>query len=789
MPAAPHSPVPPPPLRRSRVPLRAALLAVLAALPPLAARPPELAVALIEGRPCVRCAVRVGGAGIPANVVLDLGQPAPLVLHERTAALLNVPAGGAVTLEFNGLKLPDLPARIAQLRSLEALTRDHAVELGELPAVAIVGLPAFAGGRPELDLAAGRLRVLPPAPETADAAPPTGASPSDPAATAPSTDAARTILPLEERPTGYWLGGVGPDDFPLRVRLSTVQHDTLIDADVAVVLDAPAGNVASLHLGSVDISRYVALRPEDLAALPGHPHIMLGTGLLAHFRLLIDPQRHLVELEPVQAPRFPQDDQDFFAARESGDPDRIESWLAAHPAARLAREAAELLLEARLAPAARDPDAVARALRLRAQATAPERRAALLVQTADALLASDRPDAAALATVALQLAQESAPADLAGRAAHDIQARLGLVALRRDDLPAARRHLLSAAFGLPRDPLVSLWLGQVYERMGRPARAWSRYAQALVADASLVDAQRGLDRLNHDPAFRATFSMADAQQLLEGRVPEFHPPERHRRTNPDEAPTVRLVELFSCVDNARTAAAELAFGGLAEYFEGTAVVFIEYHLSLPRPDPLAGEPGAARAAFYEIAATPAARFDGQRAIDTGGGERDAAAVYEEYRLACELLPPVPPAWRLGGAIRRDGGELAVEITLDGPEAGPDLRLLAVLCEHRVMLPGASGVVLHRHVARHALAPPDGFSVPAAPGPRTFAARLAPAQLAQTLADRLARLEQEHGVTFHMRPTYVDPDECLVALILQDSRTRAVLAAATLPVPAAPEATP
>ena len=40
----------------------------------------------------------------------------------------------------------------------------------------------------------------------------------------------------------------------------------------------------------------------------------------------------------------------------------------------------------------------------------------------------------------------------------------------------------------------------------------------MVADDPPMAAIEGLNRLNRDPAFRASFTMDDAEQLLEGRV-------------------------------------------------------------------------------------------------------------------------------------------------------------------------------------------------------------------------------------------------------------------------------
>lgn len=740
---------------------------------------PEIRITVIQGKLCARCTLRGGANAIPANVMIDLGTPAPLLVHERTAGLLQIQRDTPVELSFDEVTLSDLPAIPTGLRVLEELTSEHATELGEIPAVAILGLPAFSDFTLVVELSEGTLRLLP-----ADGT--STPTPADAIAGAAGNEEgmpAQSEVLLEQRGFGYWLDGVGPEDFEVRVRFATSDSDTLIDATVADLLGAPAGDLDRLEVGGINVAEYVALRPEDLATGASlRPDLVLGTNFLSHFRMTIGAAAGRLQLEQIRPPRFPSEERAYFVAREDEDAEAIESFLTAHPSSRLAGEASETLLAHRLDEYPPAREAIARAVRLRALSTRPQRRATRMIALADELLAGDRDGKQDLAADVLAVGQEFAPGDLDARAAHQIQSRLGAIALERGELKQARRHLLSAAFGMPRDPLVNLRLGEFYERSGKLVRAWSRYVQAAIHKDAPSEALVGLDRLNRSAELRAAFTMADAEQLLEGRVLEFHPPDRYQRTDQASGPRpVRLIELFTCLDHPATTAADLAFGGLGEYFEREEVAFLAYHLPAPATDPLASEVSAARASFYDVKAVPSAYFDGARLNSEAGGEDAVDRVFAAYKQACLAQRPDQDRWTLGGRVSLSGTSVSGQIELTGPEGPPTLRLCVVLCERAVMLPGANGVLMHRHVARGAVGAAEGLPVPVVTGRRIIDVSVDLAEVSAAVERTIANVEQERSVEFLMKPTYVDAGACQLVVFLQDQQSRQVLAACTIPV--------
>ena len=738
-----------------------------------AAAAPEIRFKVIDGKLCAKCVLRGPENSIPANVVIDLGTRAPLIVHERTARLLRLGPQSTVEVRFDGATLTNLRAGAAKLTRLEELTNEYASELDEIPAVAILGMGAFSGFSLQLEVGAGVLRLLP-----GGQAPSAGTTQP----TAPgNTSWAGTY---EERAYGYWLPGQGPDGFAVRVLFSTTYYDTIIDSTVADLAGSAAGAIDRLYVGSVNVARFVAFRPEDLSSLPEpRPDLVLGTNLLSHFRVTIDIASRGIRLEQTRPPQFPTEEREYFIARTSDDAAAIEAFLKAHPSSRLAGEASEKLLALRLGETPPDRDATRRAIRLRAESARKERRAEVMVALADELLFGERKADHELAVAALQCGLEYASAALNGRTVHDLNARLGFIALRRHDAREARRLLLSAAFGIPRDPLVNLWLGELYEQSGKPVRAWSRFIQAAISQNPPEDAMRGLDRLNRNAEFRAAFTMADAEQLLEGRTPEFHPADRYavRKTGQSGRP-VRLVELFTCIDHPPTQAPQMALYGLREYFEPERIAIIEYHMASPANDPLANGTSTARAAFYGVEQAPAAYFDGGSANTDGGSEKDVEKLFAAYRTACTERPNQPAEWQIAGQAAAKGNEIVGEIRVTGPAGGGDLRVHAILCERIVMVPGANGLVLHRYVARKALSPTDGFALAAsAGGSRTFVVAADTARIGADLEQAISATEKERKIRFLMRPTFVDGGATTVVAFVQDPQSRAVLAACEVDV--------
>ncbi len=721
----------------------------------------RLPLVIVDGQLCARVTLRSGPEAAPAHVVLDVGTRAPLLLHERMAALLAVRSGRAVTVEFDqtDLTLRDLPVAVQRLEPLEELTRRHAEALNQIPASAVLGLPAFAGLILDLDLAEAQASFRPrPAAFDLEAA--------------HSDDRGQpgTVLAFEPRAYGYWLEARGPDGQALRVRLTSAERDTRIHGETAARLGRPGGDLAGVMLGSIDLTRYAVLRPSDLSTFPEpRPDITLGTDLLAHFRVTIDVEGGYLRLVPVREPSLPLEEQRLFVARAAGDADAVEAWLNRHADARLAGEAAETLLAMRLAATPADADAIRRAIQRRADVEPLAGRAMAMVRLADELIAmeGERSDAYELAEASLDAAEPSAAEDPDGLATAAIQARRGLIALLREDYATARRYLLSAMFATPRDPYVNLWLGRLYEKTRQPVRAWSRYLESALHDDPPIGAWRGLNRMTQDVGFRTQMTMAEAESFVQGRLPTFAPP----RVPPDEGP--RLVELVTSTRSELADAAELAFAAIRDHAATMTAspICLAWHVD----DPLLGP--APPAALQDLVGdrVPAIVLDRQSVVRP---EADAAspsvwyeAIMQAWSSARSEGRPLPLTLDLEVGLSEDGTALAMRTRWDGGAAydpSADFgRVHAVLIEHVVMARGVGKQLFHHGVVRSRLSPADGWPVAAGTsGDHSVALSLEWSGLEDRLSKRLEAWEAGGEERMLLRPTRIDPRLCEVVVWVQ-----------------------
>lgn len=734
-----------------------------------------LQLTLVGGRPCVRCTLVGPRQSIPAQIVIDLGQKQPFLLHHETAELLQLSGDGEIAIRSTDGLLKRIPVAVLDLGHLADFSKQHADALQQIPVVGVLGLSPFEQHQVQLDLASGRLTWQSAAADAMAMRSPVGVSPH-------SSDERREALtfslPLEEHAHGYRLTGLVEPDFKLRVRFTTWYRDTLIDSLVADLAGAPGGNLDSVFLGGVDITEFVALRPEDLSTLPAPPpDIILGTDFLSSFRVIIPVDRGTIHLEQIAPPDRPNEEQAYYVARSEGNAEEIESFLRQNSDSHLAREAAEVLYDLRTAESPLDDKVMRRAIEWRVGQVPEHRRAMAAISLADEWLGADTDRYMQWPSLILDMAEQWALQDMNGTAAHHVQARRGFLALQQADPAQARRHLLSAAFGLPKDPTVNLWLGLCYERMNKFARAWSRYIEAALADAPPEGAWAGLDRLHRMPAFRQHFTMSDAEAMLEGRVPTLHASSRFAEDiNEADAKPCQLVELFTCVDDPNSAAWELAFGALMEYLVDEPTVFVAYHLSQPFPDPLSCDVGTQRAHYYNVSRAPAIFFDGVRLEIEDERTLSAQQLLAAYQNACAVSPHSPQTSLIDLSATFQDDTITGQLKIRDPEAENELSAHLILCEHTLVVPGDSGLVLRRQVARYLVSPDTGFT-PSPMGDRNpFPFGFSISQVVEALNRHIEALERERRIELLIRPTFVDPRALELIGFVQDRNTRRIVAA-------------
>jgi hypothetical protein len=189
---------------------------------------------------------------------------------------------------------------------------------------------------------------------------------------------------------------------------------------------------------------------------------------------------------------------------------------------------------------------------------------------------------------------------------------------------------------------------------------------------------------------------------------------------------VVLVELFTGAQCPPCIAADMAFDGALKSYPAKDVVFLQYHLHIPGPDPLTNSSSEARQEFYSdvIEGAPTAFVDGKVAKRPGedglGGFRDKALEsYDALRkmLDKNLETDAAATIKLDAKRKGDTIDVAAEVS-DLKETGDKVKLRFVLVEDVVRYIGRNQQRLHHHVVRDFPGGVDGFKLDKKSGKHT-----------------------------------------------------------------------
>jgi hypothetical protein len=712
----------------------------------------EAKVLWVGGRPLLRATLRAGEKVYYGHLLLDLATTRELYLHRNAAGSLQAEA---CTVECGGILRADVPFTSRRDTWLEGLTAEFA--LGQVPVVGIVGLAAF--GRHDVVLD-GPNAVLRLAPVTAASVPP------------PPVGGGPVVVPLVEAPDGALrleldLGG----EQRATVALHTRDPFSWLAPERCRAAGHADGVLKQARAGEFDFAAWTPFRP--LRAESGQ-HGGIGGAVLQQLVLTIQPAAQRLLIEAPAAPVYPEVEASFYRAAFGGQPSTgLQQFLTEHGEAPQAGEAAAALFERALERGG-EPELLRTAgLAIVRTAKATGRGTAALEVLAKV---SAEPAWFALRQEIAAAGLADARADEDGTAVHQLRLELGRLARRSGDAAAARRHLLSAVFGMPTSGAANLELGHWHRERGELDAALARYFLAM------------LDMRDHGPAGLVAFSAAFAQQRgadadliaeledrADGRVPSFQPIPRDAAAVPKTGRTV-LVELFTGAMCPPCVAADVACDALAHFYSADEAVVLQWHLPIPAPEPLVSPVAVERAGHYEVGSTPTVVVAGGEPV-AGGGRVDAAA--DLFRSYCERIDAQlrqPPVVQLAGEARCADGVVTADVRVTPVAAKVPVawRLHAVLAERTVVFPGANGLLFHHAVARAALTPAGG--VPAGASPLLL--RLPLAEVERDLDDHVAQFEAERP--FLVRPVAPAAARLDVVVFVQDERG-AVLQALRLPV--------
>ncbi len=716
----------------------------------------------VDGRPMLRVTLRAGDKVYYCHLLVDLSTSSTLLLHRNAAGSLRA---SACDIEAGGITLSDVPFEARRETWLEGLTAEYAEALQQVPVAGIVGLAAFGARDVVVDGPGARLRLLPQA--AADAELP------------PSSPGLSTV-PLVGNASQGWrvraelgpVGATGGDAVAALLALHTRDPFSWLEPDLCRRAGHRDGVLARAELGPhLDLARWTPFRP-----LRGSAGAQGGIGghVLQQMVVTLQPRAGRVVFAHAEAPVYPQAEADFYrAAFGSREPAALQQFLAQYPDAPQAAEAAAAWLE-RLLEGDGDADGLRDAGLAVVRAAPANQKGTAALDVLEKLPGSRAMFPARRAIAEAALAEARADED--GNATHKLRLELGTQLRILGDSQGARRHLLSAVFGMPVSGPANLQLGHWHRDLQQFEAALGRYFLAILdmratGEAGFV-------------AFAETFAkwrgegadlLAELLDRADGRVPSFQPIPRDPATIQKTGRTV-LVELFTGAMCPPCVAADLACDALGQLYDVDECVVVQWHLPVPAPEPMVAPVALARASGYEVSSTPTVVIAGGEPA-AGGGRADAAPdLFRSYRERVDAVLQQPPVASVGGQATQRGDlvKATVQVEARGGADPTGWRLHAVLTEALVAFPGANGLLFHHHVARGALTPADGVAV--GTGPHELQLDLL--ALRRELDGHVAQYEQERE--FLVRPVRPDPRRLELVVFVQDRRG-AVLQAARLPV--------
>jgi hypothetical protein len=243
-----------------------------------------------------------------------------------------------------------------------------------------------------------------------------------------------------------------------------------------------------------------------------------------------------------------------------------------------------------------------------------------------------------------------------------------------------------------------------------------------------------------------------------------------------------LVEVFTGAECPPCAGVDLAFDGLLTRYKPADVVFLQYHLHIPAPDPLTSPGSMQRADYYGelIEGTPTVFVAGKVAAPGGGPAAAAAKKYDELKKPIEEALDKAAGVKLGLAVSKGekGGYSAKATVSDLEMPGEKVSLRFALAEERVRYAGGNGLRYHHMVVRSLPGGAKGFALTKKSSEQTVT--FDPEEVRKELTRYLATFEKTQGEFPRPEKPLALSDLKLIAFIQNDA-TREVLTAVQVDV--------
>lgn len=228
-----------------------------------------------------------------------------------------------------------------------------------------------------------------------------------------------------------------------------------------------------------------------------------------------------------------------------------------------------------------------------------------------------------------------------------------------------------------------------------------------------------------------------------------------------------LAELFTGSECPPCVGADLGFDGLIESIPARYLTVLEYHLPIPRPDPMMNPATKKRQDVFGVNSTPTVVFDGTEKMIGGGNRSMAEGKFKQYReQVLSRLAEAPGAvLKLRAALA--GGIVKVDFEIDKPIPGAEVNI--VLIQGEQTYKGSNGLAVHKLVVRD-LAVID----PAVTKTTTFDLTASEKATDAYLTEFEKSTTRVPNFKWSVRHSAIARQGLKVAMFLQDKETRKVL---------------
>jgi len=345
---------------------------------------------------------------------------------------------------------------------------------------------------------------------------------------------------------------------------------------------------------------------------------------------------------------------------------------------------------------------------------------------------------------------------------------------RHADMIAALEAVRDEA--MPYDQPFWLELGDAYRETGQPDNALEAYLTGLAYEKS-------------DDLMKSARLIEPDEVVLENRIEatkvfltDFEPGRFDPATK--KSGRVVLVELFTGSECPPCLGADEALDKIAEYYPRDVLALLEYHLHIPRPDPMTNNSAEMRYAYYgKNFGTPTVFINGTGKHVGGGPEVVKRNLFNKYRKQINAVLEKQSLITLKCTADLAGDNVNINVTAEmNNGASGDARLYIALTERHVNYAGGNDVIRHIFVVRKVLGNDEPLALTLKNGSGSYDAEIditsVEAEIKQYL-DNFTQDPPERHRTFKgwaTRPERLDRNNLAIVSWLQDQDSKDVLQA-------------